>query len=117
MTGSTEHKHATINFSEFSGHKKYMVFVTPLVLGLLLGHLHCMSLSLICSYTSIEPMRHVYMECACNTSLKHMQHTFVNCVSSVYVRCSCLVMQVSVDVTSFMCFTSLLSIVTPRKVS
>jgi hypothetical protein len=47
------------------------------------------------------------MECACNTSLKYMQHTFVNRVSSVYVRCSCLVMQVSVDVTSFMCLTSL----------
>jgi hypothetical protein len=52
-------------------------------------------------------VQHVYMECACNTSLKHMPRTFVICVSSVYVRCSCLVMQVSVDVTSFMCPTSL----------
>jgi hypothetical protein len=59
------------------------VTITPQVLGLLFGHLHCMSLSLICSYTSMEHMRHVYIECACNTSLKHMQYTFVNCVSSV----------------------------------
>jgi hypothetical protein len=53
----------------------------------------------------VQHVKHVYMECACNTSLKHMQHTFVMGVSSVYVRCSCLVMQVSVDVTYFMCLT------------
>jgi hypothetical protein len=35
-----------------------------------------------------------------------MQHILVNYVS-MYVGCSCLVMQVSVDVTSFMCLTSL----------
>jgi hypothetical protein len=54
-----------------------------------------------------QHVKHVYMECACNTSLKHMQHTYVMGVSSVYVRCSCLVMQVSVDVIPFMCLTSL----------
>jgi hypothetical protein len=36
-----------------------------------------------------------------------MQHTLINYVSMCVCRCSCLVMQVSVDVTFFMCLTSL----------
>jgi hypothetical protein len=55
----------------------------------------------------MQHVKHVYMECACNISLKHTQHTLLFVFQCVYVRCSCLVVQVSVDVTSFMCLTSL----------
>jgi hypothetical protein len=47
------------------------------------------------------------MECACNISLKRMQHTLVICVSMCVCYMLILVIQVSVDVTSFMCLTSL----------
>jgi hypothetical protein len=81
--------------------------------------LYCMSLSIICSYMSIKHMKHTSATCEtciygmcfetprtspwniCNIPL--LFYVF----QCVYAWWSCLVMQVSVDVTSFMCLMSL----------
>jgi hypothetical protein len=66
--------------------------VTPQVLGLHFGHLHCMSLSIICSYMSMEHMKHASATCeTCvyGMCLQHLLETYATYFCYGCFKCVC----------------------------